>query len=339
MSRKTIYNKNISAPAEITNEEYESVGASKFQLGDSRRFFLGANDFEIYTEPSTGTKLVEGVDYQLLDLDANLSTLCAKPVFSSLIILNSEYQNCKLYLNYRCVLSQLDAKQMNAMQLQIDANKSLNETQSAILTDHESRITANTVKNTDQDNLIAEIIAKNTKQDEAHAAHVNNSEIHVTASDKSRWDGKASTYLVDNIAARDALTGLNINDVVYVKDDGDGKRAGYYYNGPEESPIWEKFYDPDWENVSLEWSAVENVPQVLQDLSDSGTGELLYKGEAVGGGETPDWSDIENVPQVLNDFSDDGTGLKYKGADIGEGGSSPDWSDIENVPQVLNDFS
>ncbi|HPA64864.1 MAG TPA: hypothetical protein PLC67_12975, partial [Spirochaetota bacterium] len=70
MSRKTLYNKNISAPAEITNEEYESVGASKFQLGDSRRFFLGANDFEIYTEASTGTKLVEGVDYQLLDFDA-----------------------------------------------------------------------------------------------------------------------------------------------------------------------------------------------------------------------------------------------------------------------------
>lgn len=37
---------------------------------------------------------------------------------------------------------------------------------------------------------------------------------------------------------------------------------------------------------------------------------------SLGGEETPDWSDIENVPQVLNDFSDDGTGLKYKGADI-----------------------
>ena len=82
MSRKTIYNKNISAPAEITNEEYESVGASKFQLGDSRRFFLGANDFEIFITPSSGAKLVEGVDYQLLDLDAELSTLCSKPVFS-----------------------------------------------------------------------------------------------------------------------------------------------------------------------------------------------------------------------------------------------------------------
>jgi len=320
MSRKTIYNKNISAPAEITNEEYESVGASKIQLGDSRRFFLGANDFEVYTEPSTGTKLVEGVDYQLLDLDANLSTLCAKPVFSSLIILNSEYQNCKLFLNYRCVLSQLDAKQMNAMQLQIDANKSLNETQSAILTDHESRITANTVKNTDQDNLIAEIINKNTAQDEAHEAHVNNSEIHVTAADKSRWDGKANTYLVDNIAARDALTGLNINDVVFVKDDGDGKRAGYYYNGAEASVLWEKFSDPDWENVSLDWSALENIPQVLNDLSDNGSGELLYKGSAIGGEETPDWSNIENIPQVLNDLSDNGSGeLLYKGSAVGGG--------------------
>lgn len=342
MSRKTIYNKNISAPAEITNEEYESVGASKFQLGDSRRFFLGANDFEVYTEPSTGTKLVEGVDYQLLDLDANLSTLCAKPVFSSLIILNSEYQNCKLYLNYRCVLSQLDAKQMNAMQLQIDANKSLNETQSAILTDHELRITANTNKDTEQDSSIAEIIATNTIQDEAHAAHVSNSEIHVTAADKARWDGKANTHLVDNITARDALSGLNINDVVFVKDDGDGKRAGYYYNGAEASVLWEKFSDPDWENVSLEWSAIENVPQVLNDLADDGSGKLLYKGSAIGeSGSSPDWTDIENVPQVLNDFSDDGTGLKYKGADIGTGGGestpSPAVTNLVNNSKVFVD--
>jgi len=303
MSRKTVYNKNISAPAEITNEEYESVGASKFQLGDSRRFFLGANDFEVYTEPSTGTKLVEGVDYQLLDLDANLSTLCAKPVFSSLIILNAEYQNCKLYLNYRCVLSQLDAKQMNAMQLQIDANKSLNETQSTILTDHESRITANA--------------EKNTEQDEAHAAHVNNSEIHVTAADKSRWDGKANTYLVDDIAARDALTGLNINDVVFVKDDGDGKRAGYYYNGPEETPIWEKFSDPDWENVSLEWSAIENVPQVLKDFSDDGTG-LKYKGADIGTGGNVTTADTSATDgEIVVESGTTGKAIKKSGKAIG----------------------
>jgi hypothetical protein len=60
---------------------------------------------------------------------------------------------------------------------------------------------------------------------------------------------------------------------------------------------------------------------VLNDFSDDGTG-LKYKGADIGtgGGETPDWSDIENVPQVLNDLTDDGSGeLLYKGEAVGGG--------------------
>jgi hypothetical protein len=64
------------------------------------------------------------------------------------------------------------------------------------------------------------------------------------------------TYVKANIAERDALTGLKSGDRVVVLDDGDGKKAGYIWDGA----AFFKDFDVDWENINLQWGNIVDAP-------------------------------------------------------------------------------
>jgi hypothetical protein len=64
------------------------------------------------------------------------------------------------------------------------------------------------------------------------------------------------TYIVSNIAARDALTGINPADRVYVLDAGDGSRQGFIWSGA----VWLKESDTNWENINLKWGDITGRP-------------------------------------------------------------------------------
>lgn len=86
--------------------------------------------------------------------------------------------------------------------------------------------------------------------------HVADTTFHITSAERAAWNNKTNTYFVANISERNALTGLKSGDRVVVWDDGDGKRAVYFYSGS----TWYKDDDPDWENVNVAWSALLNIP-------------------------------------------------------------------------------
>lgn len=90
-----------------------------------------------------------------------------------------------------------------------------------------------------------------------YSNHAADTDIHITAAERAAWNGKTNTYFVATIAERDALTGLKVGDRVVVWNDGDSKRAVYFYAG---SSTWYKDSDPDWENISLAWSALSGIP-------------------------------------------------------------------------------
>jgi hypothetical protein len=78
----------------------------------------------------------------------------------------------------------------------------------------------------------------------------------VTDAQISKWDGNKTTYVVASQTAMNALTNVLTGEQAIVLDDGDGKRAGYWYNGSS----WEKDFDPDWANIVPDWSTITNIP-------------------------------------------------------------------------------
>lgn len=79
--------------------------------------------------------------------------------------------------------------------------------------------------------------------------------IPVTLAEKAKWNGATTTYFVTNLSGLTILT-PNAGDKAIVADDGDGKRAGYYWSGTD----WIKDFDPDWENINLHWSNIVDIP-------------------------------------------------------------------------------
>lgn len=80
--------------------------------------------------------------------------------------------------------------------------------------------------------------------------------VPVTSAEKAKWNGQTTTYFVPNISGLSSLS-PNTGDRAVVADDGDGKRAGYYWSGTQ----WLKDFDPDWENINLLWANISDAAQ------------------------------------------------------------------------------
>lgn len=118
--------------------------------------------------------------------------------------------------------------------------------------------------------------------------------------------GKAVTHVVNNIAARDALTGISVGDQAYVKDaTGDNtvtKGAAKYIcvAVTDDTPTWDKTSEAESMDMVFKWDDIQGKPDVtpeqINDLQSvigtmkdheltvsESTGELLLDGKSVGG--------------------------------------------------------
>ena len=109
MGLATLYNYAPTAPVQITRENYNAVGGGDNIVGNIRRAFKSDTDFEIWDAAVLGTQLVDGVDYELRDLDNVLTNDAGYDVYSAYKILNVAYQACNLYITYKIVMSYNDA--------------------------------------------------------------------------------------------------------------------------------------------------------------------------------------------------------------------------------------
>ena len=115
MGLATLYNYAPTAPVQITRENYNAVGGGDNIVGNIRRAFKSDTDFEIWDAAVLGTQLVDGVDYELRDLDNVLTNDAGYDVYSAYKILNVAYQACNLYITYKIVMSYNDAATANAI--------------------------------------------------------------------------------------------------------------------------------------------------------------------------------------------------------------------------------
>ena len=113
MPKTILYNYAPTAPTQITRENYNAVGGGDNIVGNIRRAFKSDTDFEIWDAAVLGTQLVEGVDYELRDLDNVLTADAGYDVYSAYKILNVAYQACNLYITYKIVMSYNDAATSN----------------------------------------------------------------------------------------------------------------------------------------------------------------------------------------------------------------------------------
>jgi hypothetical protein len=129
MALNTNYDFNPVTPATITRELYTNVGSGSHTLGDpASRGFKGGTDFEIYTVAVGGTPLVEGVDYELQDIDSEKTARTANfvspgfNVYTRYEFLNASYETGNVYFDYEAVLSYNIAAQINGIRADIDTN-------------------------------------------------------------------------------------------------------------------------------------------------------------------------------------------------------------------------
>ena len=148
----------------------------------------------------------------------------------------------------------------------IDATKALNEIKKLKTTVAGKADTTHT--HSEFASIETEIAGK-AVVDHTHAATaITEDPTHrwVTDAEKAKWNNNTLLFVVLNSTAKDAIVGMNEGSRCIVKDDGDGKFAGYWWDGSS----WIKDSDPDWANVSVDWSAILNKPSfVLQ--TDVGT--------------------------------------------------------------------
>lgn len=110
----------------------------------------------------------------------------------------------------------------------------------ARLNGHDTDIDAIEAKNVAQDNAISDLASD-------LATHTGNNVIHVTSWDKERWDGRMQSFVVDDITALNALTGMKQGDncSVVVGANQDGKSETYKYNGTAWVEITDTDLNPD----------------------------------------------------------------------------------------------
>ncbi len=113
MAMNTIYDWDFSSPTSISREEYSTVGASAFFLGDVQRAFKGSTDFEIWTASSGGTQLTEGTDYTLSSIDSEYSSKAGFNVYYNLTIINATYQTGSIFITYKILGSYVTAELLN----------------------------------------------------------------------------------------------------------------------------------------------------------------------------------------------------------------------------------
>ncbi len=90
-----------------------------------------------------------------------------------------------------------------------------------------------------------------------------NLDVHSKAEVNALISGAKNTRSVNNIAARDALTGLQVSDRIFVSNDGDGKWALYIVvsvtNGNGNTCEYEKISDADLFNQSMSSEAIKTA--------------------------------------------------------------------------------
>ena len=91
----------------------------------------------------------------------------------------------------------------------------------------------------------------------------NNLDVHSKAEVNALISGAKNTRSVNNIAARDALTGLQVSDRIFVSNDGDGKWALYIVltatNGNGNTCEYEKISDADLFNQGMTAEAIKTA--------------------------------------------------------------------------------
>ena len=102
MSKVTLYKYIRGERYTIANEEYDTVGADTFQLGDVKRAF------DTITIESGVTELELGVDYTLEDEDFNYTQIEGVPVYTGVKVINATYQAVVLTISYDALGSYTD---------------------------------------------------------------------------------------------------------------------------------------------------------------------------------------------------------------------------------------
>ncbi len=115
MWEENIYDVNFIEPAQVTMSEQTDVGAGIKSLGEIKHAFKGGDDFEIWTATTSGVKLVEGMDYKLLNLDVGYTKQAGFEIYTSYQILNPHYQTGNIYINYKVIASYAVAALFNQL--------------------------------------------------------------------------------------------------------------------------------------------------------------------------------------------------------------------------------
>lgn len=111
MSIDTLYNLNIDSPTQITNEQYDDVGADWWQVGTVKRAFY---DVEIWDDTdSNAVQLAEDVDYELGQVDSYYTSEAGFDIYTAIKILNAAYQAGSIYVTYKTIGSYTDGTIFN----------------------------------------------------------------------------------------------------------------------------------------------------------------------------------------------------------------------------------
>lgn len=106
MAKETLYTLvstgGVYSTYQVTDELYNNVGSSLFQLGTVKRGFLGGADVVIRTGAGgTGNLLLEDTDYVILEEDFRKTELVGQYVYTAIRIDTVAYQTVNLYITYK----------------------------------------------------------------------------------------------------------------------------------------------------------------------------------------------------------------------------------------------
>lgn len=114
MALNTVYKYISGTNYQLTDESYADVGATTFQLGNTKRAFKGGSDLEIWNGlDSSAIQLIENTDYTPENIDYGYTDLEGFTVYSGIKIINVTYQTGTLYITYKTIGSYTDPDVFN----------------------------------------------------------------------------------------------------------------------------------------------------------------------------------------------------------------------------------
>lgn len=118
--------------------------------------------------------------------------------------------------------------------------------------------------------------------------------------------GNRTVHRADDIAGRDALTGVLVSDQVFVEDDGDGKWAIYMVvdaTAPLSSTSFVKISDPDLLNEALSAGQIKALYESNIDTNAFTDAEKAYLAALLAGLESLTTTDKSSYAAAINEVN------------------------------------